>query len=63
MDFQRFYASEIKPKCTDGCVLSHVFTGKTKDSLDVVDDSLIITQVIPLFGPFVKYTINQEKVS
>ena len=61
--FKDFYESEIKQQCNDGCVLSQVFTGKTKDSLDIVDANLIITQVIPMFGPFVKFTIDQEKVS
>ena len=59
--FKDSFESEIKPQCNDDCVLSQVFTGKTKDTLDIVDANLIIAQVIPMFGPFVKYTIDQDQ--
>lgn len=54
-----FFVSEIKPHCEDNSEISDVFVGKTKDSLDRVNSELVITEVIAVFGPFVKFTVAQ----
>ena len=37
-----------------------MFVGKAKDSLDLVNSDLVILEVTPIFGPFVKYTVDQQ---
>ncbi len=44
-------------------ILTGVFVGKSKDSMDSVDCDLNIDEVVPVFGPFLKYAVDQiEKV-
>lgn len=63
--FRQFFDAVVKLQCTtsnhDWCLLSQVFIGKAKETLDSVDQELIISEVVPIFGPFIKYTIEQEE--
>ena len=62
--FQTVVMSRVHEECESllHLSLSEVFVGKSKDSLDVVDSDLNIDEVIPIFGPFVKYAVDEEKV-
>lgn len=55
-----FFASEVKQKCPSDCQLSQVYVGKTKEAVDQVDPSLIISDVSGVFGNFVKFTTDQQ---
>ena len=44
------------------CLLSEVYIGKVKESLDHVDPDLIIEEVVPVFGPFVKFAVEEKEV-
>ena len=39
-----------------------MYVGKGKDALDLVDSELVILEVTSLFGPFVKYAVDQSSV-
>ena len=41
-------------------VLNEVYIGKAKDSLDSVDFELIIDEVVPVFGHFVKFAVGHK---
>ncbi len=51
-----FFESEVKQKCPPDCQLNQVYVGKTKEAIDQVDPSLIISDVTVIFGNFVKFT-------
>ena len=55
--------AEILPLFDVECIISQVFTRNNKDSLDIVEDILMMSQVSSLFGHFVKYIVCEaEKV-
>ena len=58
--FRSFFAAQVQPhaQCVDS-TFSQAFTGKSKDSLDAVDPDLVINDVMQVFGPYLKYTIDQ----
>ena len=58
--FQGYFHQELSAKCPDGFSLSQVYVGKGKYALDFVDLELVILEVTSLFGPFVKYTVDQS---
>ena len=68
--FKEFFATVIKPACTASTssadppqiVLNEVYVGKAKDSLDSVDFDLIIDEVVPVFGHFVKFAVGHNEV-
>lgn len=64
LSFRNFFETVVKSQiCDRENLLTGVFVGKSKDSLDSVDYDLNIDEVIPVFGPFVKYAVDQiEKV-
>lgn len=39
--------------------MTQVHAGRTKESLDLVDSSLVIAEVVGVFGNFVKYTTDR----
>ncbi len=41
-------------------ILTGVFVGKSKDSMDSVDCDLNIDEVVLVFGPFLKYAVDQN---
>ena len=59
-DFQEYFHQELSATCLDGGSLSQVYIGKGKDALDLVDSQLVILEVTPLFGPFIKYAVDQS---
>ena len=52
---------QVGPKCEGRCVFSEVFIGKSKESLDSVDPQLVMMDVIPVFGHYVKYAVGQSE--
>ena len=44
-------------------ILNEVYIGRAKDSLDLVDFDLIIEEVVPAFGRFVKFAVGHKEVS
>lgn len=68
--FKEFFASVVKPACSASTssadppqiVLKEVYVGKSKDSLDSVDAHLVINEVVPVFGYFVKFTVGHNEV-
>ena len=67
--FRGFFTADIKPQLTQlPCdqlgeqrvpQLIKAYIGKSKDLVDDVDIDLVIADVAPLFGPFVKYEVGQ----
>ena len=53
-----FFKSEVKQKCPSDCQLSEIYVGKTKEAIDQVDHSLIISDVTAVLGNFVKFTTD-----
>ena len=47
----------------DGKDLVATYIGKGKDCLDVVDSDLGVSEVITVFGPFVKYLVENMEES
>ena len=66
--FRGFFTADIKPQLTQlPCdqlgeqrvpQLIKAYIGKSKDLVDDVDIDLVIADVAPLFGPFVKYEVS-----
>ena len=71
--FKEFFDTNIKPACTASSssssadppqiILNEVYIGRAKDSLDLVDFDLIIEEVVPAFGRFVKFAVGHKEVS
>ena len=59
LTFRDHFHQELSEKCQSDCSLSEVFVGKAKDVLDLVNSDLEVT---PIFGPYVKYTDDQQNV-
>ena len=68
--FRHFFDAVVKSQCTAStsttsnppeCLLSEVYIGKAKESLDHVDPDLIIEEVVPVFRPFVKFAVEEIK--
>lgn len=67
--FRKLFETVIKPACTASTssadtpqiVLNEVFIGKAKDSLDSVDIDLIIDEVVPVFGHFMKLAVGHNE--
>ena len=60
--YRSFYDAEVKVKCPIGTgELSQVHVGKSKDSLDLVDFTLTISDVAGVFGNFVKFTVEDPE--
>ena len=67
--YPSFFIADVKPQLdqhrqTFGRQLAEVdvtkvYVGKSKDLLDVIDIDLVIADVAPLFGHFVKYEVRQ----
>jgi hypothetical protein len=59
--FGSFFLSEVRPLlCQEAqCLLSEIYVGKGKDILDSVSSELVIAEVVPLFGPFVKFAVGE----
>ena len=52
----------LPPATPLSALLSEVYIGKVKESLDHVDPDLIIEEVVPVFGPFVKFAVEEKEV-
>ena len=46
--------------CTSNLVLDQAFVGKAKDRLDIVGSNLTISDVVPVFGPYVKFLCKKN---
>ena len=44
-------------------VLKQVFVGQTKETLDLVDYDLVVTEVLFVLGRYVKYNVERETAS
>ena len=53
-----YFFSEVLPSC-DTCYHQEVFVGRTKEALDVVDSELIIGDIAQVFGPYVKFIVEE----
>ena len=42
--------------------LVSTYVGKNKEDLDPVNDDLVVLEVINVFGPFVKYLVDDQNV-
>ena len=62
LTFRDHFHQELSERCPSDCSLSEVFVGKAKDALDLVNSDLVILEVTPIFGPYVKYTVDQQNV-
>ena len=60
LTFRDHFHQELSERCPSDCSLSEVFVGKAKDALDLVNSDLVILEVTPMFGPCVKYTVDQQ---
>ena len=52
--FQRYFDDVVREKCP----FSQVFVGKVKDALNLVNSDCVISEVTPLFSPFVKHIVH-----
>ena len=56
--YRSYFESEVVQQCPPGCLFSQVYVGKSKEAIDQVDPSLIISDVTGVFGNFVKFTTD-----
>ena len=66
--FRSFYNGHVRDmvseSSSDGIFItdiSDVFVGQSKENLDSVDSDLVIADVAPVFGRFVKYAVGQAE--
>ena len=57
--FKQFYEEKVGSEFSDQ-VLKQVFVGQTKESLDLVDNDLVVAEVLSVFGRYVKYNVEKE---
>ena len=57
--FLGFYEDRIRQKIQER-ELQKAYAGKSKDSLDLVNISLCMRDVISIFGPFVKFIVTPK---
>ena len=66
LSFRTFFETAVKfqiPNASERdteSLLKQVFLGKSKDFMDLVDCDLNMDEVVPVFGPFVKYIIVER---
>ena len=63
LTFRQHYTCDVQPHCLQlfpdiQCDLEEVYVGTEKERVDVVDPSLVIAEVVPLFGGYVKYAVG-----
>lgn len=58
LTYSAFFHSDVAKQCPQESMLSNVYVGKSKDALDLVDGSLVVLEVGPLFGQFVKFAVE-----
>jgi hypothetical protein len=57
--FRSFFQNFVVPKVQeDGKDLVATYIGRGKEKLDAVDSDLGVAEVVSLFGPFVKYMVE-----
>ena len=56
MTFREFLSKKVD---LDGLQLDKTFVGRSKANLDPVAPDLVASDVVQIFGPFVKYCVEQ----
>jgi hypothetical protein len=57
--FHSFFNNVVAPNIQeDGKDIVTTYVGRGKDCLDIVDSDLGVSDVVKLFGPFVKYLVE-----
>ena len=63
LTFQELYDTQLKSKVSSQYDLAQVYVGKVKDALDLVQPSMVIAEVVAIFGHFIKFAVEQPESS